>query len=408
MGKVREELLVGLDIGTSRVAVVVAACREGTPVVTGVGTAFSEGLRKGVVVNIESTVQAIARAVREAEVMAGCEIHSVFAGVAGNHIKAFNSHGVVAVRNEEVTQDDVDRVLDAARAVALPLDRDVLHVLPQQFVLDGQNGIKEPLGMAGVRLEARVHVVSAAVAATQNVVKCCQRAGLHVRDLFFTPLAAAQAVLAEEERELGTVVLDLGAGTTDVLVFQHGAVTHTAVVPVAGHHVTNDIAAGLQTPFRDAELLKRRHGRATVREVSPAEEVEVPGVGGRSARMVSRERLCLIIEARVEEIFALAAKRLEQAGFERTGCAGVVLTGGGANLPGCAELAEQIFRMPARVGSPLHIEGLPEVTTAPDFAGATGLILLGAQPRTADERAVPSKGLGRVRDRVLHLLRAFF
>lgn len=404
----RSDLLVGVDIGTAQVTVVVADAGENGVEITGVGTARSEGLRKGVVVNVDATVQAITRAVREAEVMAGCEIHSAFIGIGGAHIKAFNSHGVVAVKNAEVVQGDVDRVLDAARAVALPLDREIVHVLPQDFVLDGQDGITEPVGMAGVRLEARVHVVSAASLLVQNAVKCCQRAGLHVADIVLTPLAAAEAVLGAEERDQGSALVDMGAGTTDVLVFARGALTHTAVLPLGGNHVTSDIAAGLRTPLRDAELLKRRHGCARVRGVSAAEEVEVPGVGDRASRMVSRRVLCDIIEARMEEIFALAEEQLCKGGLDRTVACGAVLTGGAALVPEAVGLAEKLFRVPTRLGVPSAVGGLPEATTGPEFAAAVGLVLVGARSDSAIGPGQPSGRFGRMGSRVVGWLREFF
>ncbi len=407
MGK-RAELLAGLDIGTACVTVVVAELNDGAAEVIGLGTAQSEGLRKGVVVNIDATVQAIARAVREAELAAGCEIHSVYAGVGGGHIKGFNSHGVVAVKNPEVAADDVERVLDAARAVALPLDRHVLHVLPQEFVLDGQNGIKEPVGMAGVRLEARVHIVSAAVSFMQNVVKCCQRANLHVTDLVLTPLAGAEAVLGSEEKDLGVAYVDLGAGTSDLLVFHRGALVHTALLPVGGHHVTNDLAEGLRTPFREAEILKRRSGCAHTTGIAPDEQVEVQGIGGRSARMVGRRTMCDIIEARMDETFRLLRDQLWKAGFESGLSCGVVLSGGGSLLPGTAQLAERVFQMPTRGGAPLAISGLTEATSGPDFAAAVGLVLLGARPQEMERPLMDNGMLGRMRSRMVGWLKDFF
>lgn len=403
----RAELLVGLDIGTAEVAAVVADWNDGTPEIVGVGTAPSEGLRKGVVVNIDATVQSITRAVREAELASGCEIHSVFTGISGAHVKAFNSHGVVGVKNQEVSQGDLDRVLDAARAVALPLDRQIIHVLPQQFLIDGQDGIKEPVGMAGVRLEARVHLVTAAMPLLHNVVKCCQRAGLHVAHLVLTPLASAEAVLGSEEKDLGVAVIDMGAGTSDLLVFHRGALVHTAVIPYGSYNVTNDLAEGLRTPFREAELLKRRHGCARVREVSMDEEVEVPSVGGRSARMMKRRAMCDIIEARVEEIFLLIQEQLSKAGFEKGLACGVVLTGGGARLEGCTALAEHVFGMPVRLGAPMSVTGVPEVVAGSEFASGVGLILLGMRPPDIDLPVVYERNGGRL-SQVVGWLREFF
>ncbi|MGH7790484.1 MAG: cell division protein FtsA [Candidatus Binatia bacterium] len=378
----RAELLVGLDVGTAKVAAVVGELTSaGALNIVGVGAAPSEGLRRGVVVNMEATVQAIASAVKEAELRAGCEIHSVFASVGGGHIKGFNSHGVVAIKGGEVVASDVERVLDAARAVALPMDQDILHVLPQEFLVDGQDGIKEPVGMSGVRLEARVHIVSTPIAAAQNVIKCCQRAGLHVVDLVFAPFAAAEAVLSPEEKELGVAVIEIGAGTTGLLAFANGAVKHTAVLSVGGNHVSSDIAAGLRTPFRDAELLKRRYGAALAAAVPPAETVEVPTVGGRAPRELSRRLLAEIIEPRMDEIFALVQRQLIRCGLDSGLTSGVVLTGGSVMMDGVVGLAERVFALPVRLGGPLGCEGLDETLSGPSYAAAVGLTRYGAQPR---------------------------
>jgi cell division protein FtsA len=376
----RTELLVGLDIGTAKVAAVVAEFLDGVLRVLGFGAAPCDGLRKGVVVNMEATVQAIASAVKEAELSAGCEIHNVVASIGGKHIKGFASHGVVALRGGEVGRSDVARVLDAARAVALPVDQDVLHVLAQEFVVDGQDGVKEPVGMAGVRLEARVHVVSTAVAAAQNVIKCCQRAGLHVADLAFAPLASAEVVLTPEEKDLGVAVIEVGAGTTGVVAFADGAVRHTAVLSVGGNHVSSDIAAGLRTPFRDAELLKRRYGAAQLDHVPCEERVEVPTVGGRAPREISRAILAEIIEPRVEEIFALAQRQLIRCGLDGGLASGVVLTGGTVLTAGVLGLAERVFRMPVRLGAPLGCEDLDETLSGPAHTAAVGLARYGALP----------------------------
>jgi cell division protein FtsA len=412
MGK-KSELLVGLDIGTSKVAAVVGEVHDGAVAIVGVGSAPSDGLRKGVVVNIDATVHAIEQALKEAEVTAGCEIHSVIAGVGGGHIKGFNSHGVVGVRNQEVDQVDIDRVLEAARAVALPADRDILHVLPQDFVLDGQDGIRKPLGMSGVRLEARVHIVTTATSSAQNVVKCCERMGLHVADLVLEPLAAAEAVLTPEEKDLGVVVVDLGAGTTGVLVFHQGALKHTAVLPVGGNHVTGDIAAGLRTPFRDAEILKQRNGCALARAVNREEQVEVPSVGGRTPRLESRHMLSQIIEARVDEILMLARHQIVKCGFDEGLNSGVVLTGGTAQLESVVALAESIFASPVRVGLPLtgngSAQGAAELANNASFAAAVGLVMYGARPHDHlplhDE---DGRLMGRVRHRLRGWAEAFF
>ncbi|MBP1684788.1 MAG: cell division protein FtsA [Deltaproteobacteria bacterium] len=410
----KSELLVGLDIGTSKVAAVVGECTDGVLSVVGAGSAPSDGLRKGVVVNIEATVHAIEHALKEAEVTAGCEIHSVFAGVGGGHIKGFNSHGVVGVKNPEVTQADVDRVLDAARAVALPADRDILHVLPQDFVLDGQDGIRTPVGMSGVRLEARVHIVTTATTSAQNVIKCCERTGLHVADLVLGALAAAEAVLTPEEKELGVALVDLGAGTTDVLVFHQGAVRHTAVLSLGGNHVTNDIAAGLRTPFRDAEILKQRSGCALTRSVGREQTVEVPSLGGRAPRLLSRHMLSQIIEARAEEILTLARHQIAKCGFDEGLGSGVVLTGGTALLEGVVPLAEQVFQSPVRIGTPLNLSGDGQVggvvlATDASFAAAVGLVQYGARPRDhVPVRTEDARFVGKVRQRLKDWVEAFF
>jgi cell division protein FtsA len=378
----KPELLVGLDVGTSKVAAVVGErAPSGGLNVVGVGAATSEGLRRGVVVNMEATVQAIASAVKEAELRAGCEIHSVFASVGGVHIKGFNSHGVVAIKSGEVVAADVDHALDAARAVALPMDQDILHVLPQEFLVDGQDGIKEPVGMSGVRLEARVHIISTPIAAAQNVIKCCQRAGLHVVDLVFAPFAAAEAVLSPEEKELGVAVVEIGAGTTGLIAFANGAAMHTAVLAVGGNHVSSDSAAGLRTPFREAELLKRRFGAALAAAVPAEEMVEVPTVGGRAPRELSRRLLAEIVEPRLDEIFALVQRQLIRCGLDTALTSGVVLTGGSVAMEGVIALAERVFQMPVRYGTPLGCEGLDDTLSGPSYAAAVGLTRYGAQPR---------------------------
>jgi len=403
----KAELLVGLDIGTSRVAAVVAELVPGANLsIIGCGTAACEGLRRGVVVNMEATVQAIASAVKEAELRAGCEIHSVFATVGGSHIKGFNSHGVVAIKSGEVASGDVDRVLDAARAVAMPTDQDILHVLPQEFVVDGQDGIKEPVGMSGVRLEARVHIISTPIASAQNVIKCCQRAGLHVVDLVFAPLAAAEAVLSPEEKELGVAVVEIGAGTTGLLAFAGGAVKHTAVLAVGGNHVSSDIAAGLRTPFRDAELLKRRFGAALASAVPAEDMVEVPTVGGRAPRELSRRILAEIVEPRLDEIFALVQRQLIRCGLDTSLASGIVLTGGSVMMDGVVGLAERVFNLPVRVGAPYVAEGIDENLASPDYAAAVGLTRYGAQPRSFLPGLVDDGHmLNRVRRRVVEWFR---
>jgi cell division protein FtsA len=418
----KSDLLVGMDLGTSKVAVAVGELTDGVVTVVGAGSApCAEGLRRGVVVNIDATVQAIEQATKEAEVSAGCEIHSVIADVGGGHIKGFDSHGVVAVKGQEVVQEDVDRVLDAARAVALPSDRDILHVLPQDFVLDGQDGILSPVGMSGVRLAARVHIVTTATPPAQNVIKCCERTGLHVVDLILDGLAVSEAVLTPEERELGVAVVDIGAGTTGVLVFHQGALRHTAVLSIGGHHITNDIAAGLRTPFRDAELLKQRHGCALSRLVNRDETVEVPSVGGRSARMLSRHMVSEVIEARAAEILTLAYQQIMKCGYADLLGSGIVLTGGTALLDGIVALAEHVCTVPVRIGAPAtggsgnggngngNGNGTFEVASTPLFAAAIGLVQYGAHPRDYLAPRLHEGGLfGRVRERLKGWVEAFF
>jgi len=409
----KPELIVGLDIGTSKVAVIVGEMQEGGAEIVGMGAAPSEGLRKGVVVSIDATSQAIEEAVKEAEVTAGCEIHTVVANVGGAHIRGVNSHGVVGVKNREVDQNDVDRVLEAARAIALPADRDILHVLPQDFVLDGQDGIRNPVGMSGVRLEARVHVVTTLTPSAQNVIKCCQRTGLHVADLVLEPLAAAEAVLTPDEKELGVALIDLGAGTTDLLVFSKGSLKHTAILSLGGNHVTNDIAAGLKTHFREAEILKLRSGCALARAVRRDQTVEVAGVAGRHSRLVSRQLLAQVIEARVEELLTLARHQIVKCGFDEMLGSGIVLTGGTALLDAIVPLAEGIFQTQVRIGVPSDGRpggnGLVESVRSPAFASAVGLVRYGANPRDhVPARREDDGAFGRMRRRVVGWIETFF
>lgn len=407
MGR-KTELLVGLDVGTSKVVCVVGEPTAEGVKVAGFGTAPCEGLRKGVVVNIEATVHAISSAVREAEVSAGCEIHSVFASIGGAHLKGVNSHGLVPVRTREVGRQDIERVLDAARAVPLPMDREILHALPQEFVVDGQDGIREPLGMAGVRLEVRVHVVTTSIAAAQNVIRCCERAGLHVSDLIVAPLAAAEAVLTAEEKELGTALLDIGAGTTSIVVFHQGAVKHTAVLPLGGNHVSSDIAAGLRTPLREAERIKRRFGAALAVAVPPEEMLEVTTIGGRAPRSFARQLLAEIIEPRMEEIFALAQRQLIRSGLDECIECGVVLTGGSVLIDGVVPLAERVLQVPIRIGGPLECEGLDETLPGPLCAGAIGLLRFGSAPPDSVPLLVnDGRLLGRMRRKMLDWIREF-
>ena len=408
----RSTLVVGLDVGTSKIGVIVAEVSDGGVEVTGIGTSSSTGLRKGTVVNIDATVEGIRRAVEEAELMAGCEIRTVIAGSAGSHLKGINSHGVVAVRNREVSAGDVERVMDAARAIALPMDREVLHVLPQEFIVDDQDGIKAPVGMAGVRLEARVHIVNGAISSGQNLIKCCNRAGLHVRDVLAGPLAAAEAVLTPEERELGVALIDIGGGTTDVVVVQQGAVRQTSVLPVGSGNVTSDLAAALRTPFLEAERLKQRHGCALVSAASIEKDIEVAGVGGRPATQLAQRSLAEVIEPRAAETLALAWEEIERAGCAPLLTSGVVITGGGAVLTGIAELAERVFRVPVRVGMPLHLSGLVDVVASPMYSTAVGLVLHGLRQQSGRTNAGASEGifapLERAGQRMIGWLREFF
>ena len=374
----REKLVVGLDIGTTKIAALVAEQNASDSLkLVGFGTHPSEGLRKGVVVNLEKTVDSIIGAIQDAELMVGEKIDSVYAGIAGDHIKGINSRGVIAVKgsDSEISPADVDRVVDAARAVAIPLDREIIHVLPQEFIVDDQSGIKDPVGMSGVRLEADVHIVTGAIISAQNIYKSIRRAGLEVRDLILQPLASSYALLNPEEEELGVLLIDLGGGTTDIALFYDGCLRHTAVIGLGGKNITNDIAIGLRTPVDQGEILKKNFGCALARLVDPNEMIEVPGVGGRKTKEISRSVLASIIEPRVEEIYSLVLKEIRRTEFADCLSAGIVLTGGGSLMQGMAELAEQVFDMPAKVGCPVGIEGLDHVTSNPMHATGVGLLL---------------------------------
>jgi len=378
--KPERNLIVGLDIGTSKVVAIVGELTaDDTIEVVGVGSHPSRGLKKGVVVNIDSTVQSIRRAVEEAELMAGCEIRSVFAGIAGSHVRSLNSHGIVAIRDREVTPGDVERVIDAARAVAIPADQKILHILPQEFVIDSQDGIREPVGMSGVRLEAKVHIVTGADSAAQNIVKCVQRCGLEVEDIVLEQLASSYAVLAEDEKELGVCLIDIGGGTTDVAVFATGAIRHTAVIPLAGDMVTNDIAQSLRTPTHHAEELKVRYACALSQLANADETIEVPSVGERPARRLARQTLASVVEARYEEIFIMVRDELARSGFDQSIAAGIVLTGGSAKMDGVIELAEEIFHAPVRLGFPQGVSGLVDVVRNPIHSTGVGLLLFGRE-----------------------------
>ncbi len=384
--KAEKNLIVGLDIGTSKVVAIVGEISPENEVeIIGLGSHPSRGLKKGVVVNIESTVQSIQRAVEEAELMAGCQIHSVYAGIAGSHIRSLNSHGIVAIRDKEVSSPDVDRVIDAARAVAIPADQKILHILPQEFVIDAQEGIREPIGMSGVRLEAKVHMVTGAVSAAQNIVKCVRRCGLEVDDIILEQLASSHAVLTEDEKELGVCLVDIGGGTTDLAVFTEGAIRHTAVIPIAGDQVTNDIAVALRTPTQHAEEIKIKYACALTQLASPDETIEVPSVGERPTRRLARQTLAEVVEPRYEELFTLIQTELRRSGFEDLCAAGIVLTGGSSKMEGAVELAEEIFHMPVRQGSPQYVTGLVDVVRNPIYSTGVGLLLFGYQNRAMRE-----------------------
>jgi cell division protein FtsA len=398
----KDDLIVGLDIGTTKICVIVAEQTENGIDIVGIGTHPSRGLRKGVVVDIDATVNSIKHAVEEAELMADCEITSVYAGIAGSHIRAFNSHGVVAVKDREVSPSDVKRVIDGAKAVSIPMDREVIHVIPQEFIIDDQDGIREPLGMSGVRLEAKIHIVTAAVTSAQNIVKCANKAGLNVIDIVLEPLASAEASLAEDEQDLGVCLIDIGGGTTDVAVFGEGSIQHTSVLGLGGAHISNDIAVGLRTPFEEAERIKKRFGVASARYLASDDVISVPSVGGRRPREVSRKILCEIIEPRVDEILSLARQSLVKEGLEDRIPSGVVLTGGCSALEGLLDLAEEIFETPVRNGIPTHIGGLQDVVRGPMYATGVGLVLFGASQDHQNTRfRIRDESIfGRVRQRM--------
>lgn len=373
-----DNMIVGLDIGTSKIVALVGKQNpDGSIEVAGIGSHPSRGLKRGVVVNIETTVQAIQRAVEEAELMAGCRIHSVYAGIAGSHIRSMNSHGIVAIRDREVTQADMDRVIDAAQAVAIPADQKILHILPQEFVIDSQEGIKEPLGMSGVRLEAKVHLVTCAVNAVQNIDKCVRRCGLEVDDIILEQLASSYSVLTDDEKELGVCMVDIGGGTTDIAIFTGGAIRHTAVIPIAGDQVTNDIAMALRTPTQNAEEIKTRYACALTQLAGADETIKVPGVGDRAPRDLSRAALAEVVEPRYEELFALVQSELRRSGFEDLIPAGIVLTGGSSMMEGVVELAEEIFHAPVRLAQPTGITGMSDVVSNPIYATGAGLLMYG-------------------------------
>jgi cell division protein FtsA len=372
------DLIVGLDIGTSKIVAIVAEITpEGGLNIIGMGTQPSRGLKKGVVVNIEATMGSIQRVLEEAELMADCKITEVYTGIAGSHIRSLNSSGMVAIKEKEVTQADIDRVVETAKAIAIPNDQQILHILPQEFIVDGQEDVREPLGMSGVRLEVKVHIITGAVSAAENITKCVRRCGLEVKDLILQPLASAMAVLSEDEKELGVCLVDIGGGTTDLAVFVGGAIRHTGSIPIAGDQVTNDIAMALRTPTKDAEDLKRDFGCALRQLASPSDIIEVPGVGERGPRQLSRQTLAEVIEPRVEELYTLVQAELRRSGFEEMLSSGIVLTGGSAVMRGMVELGEEIFHLPVRLGVPAYMGGLADVVRSPRYATAVGLLLEG-------------------------------
>ena len=404
-GEPEKKMIVGLDIGTSKVVAIVGEISgDGAIEVVGIGSHPSKGLKKGVVVNIESTVQSIQRAVEEAELMAGCQIHSVFAGIAGSHIRSLNSHGIVAIRDREVFAQDVERVIDAARAVAIPADQRVLHILPQDYIIDSQEGIKEPLGMSGVRLEAKVHLVTCATNASQNIEKCIRRCGLEVEDIILEQLASSYSVLTEDENELGVCLVDIGGGTTDIAIFTEGSIRHTGVIPIAGDQVTNDIAMALRTPTQHAEEIKIKYACALTQLARPEQTIKVPSVGDRLPRDLSRQALAEVVEPRYDELFTLVQAELRRSGFEDLIPAGIVLTGGTSKMEGVVDLAEEIFHMPVRVGKPQNVTGLKDIVENPIYATGVGLLQYGA---SRQEETLPGRGSGSAEAGLWQRLRAW-
>ncbi len=393
----KKDFVVGLDIGTTKICCIVGEIAEQGPQpsidIVGIGTAPSSGLRKGVVINIDSTVESITKAVEEAELMAGVEISTVYTGIAGGHIKSFNSTGIVAIKDKEIVQQDVQRVIDAAKAVAIPLDREVIHILPQEYLIDHQDGIRDPIGMAGVRLEAKVHIVTGAVSSAQNIIKCANKAGLNVAEICLEPIASSEAVLTEDEKELGVILIDIGGGTSDIAIFKDGAIAYTGVLAIGGNHLTNDIAVGLRTPQHEAEKIKIHHGCGIGALVKPDETIEVPSVGGRKPRIVQRRLLAEIIEPRVEEVFSLIQREIMKAGFQNLLSGGVVITGGSSLLEGLPELAEQIFELPVKRGIPQGIGGLRDVVNSPKFATGVGLLKYGARNGTKSKFPIREKNI---------------
>ncbi|HMA87014.1 MAG TPA: cell division protein FtsA [Desulfosalsimonadaceae bacterium] len=377
--KGKEEIVVGLDIGTTKICAVVAEMSGGTFNIIGIGSHPSVGLRKGVVVNIESTVNSIKKAVEEAELMAGCEISAVYAGIAGGHMTGFNSNGIIAIKGDEITQSDVDRVIEAARAVAIPMDREVIHVLPQEFIVDGEGGIHNPVGMAGVRLEAKIHIVTGAVTSAQNIVKCANKAGLDVCDIILEPIASCESVLTAEEKEVGTALVDMGGGTTDLAVFNGNNIKHTFVLSLGGNNMTNDISVGLRTPMAEAERIKLKYGTCIADRVGNDETIEISDLSGRGGRKLPRQILGEILEPRVEEIFTLIKRELYRAGMKNAISSGLVMTGGASLLEGITDIAESVFELPVRIGRPQGVAGLVDVVNNPMYATGVGLVIYGAK-----------------------------
>jgi len=405
MSKESKNLIVGLDIGTSKIACIVAeVTAEGTLEVIGAGMHQSSGMKKGMVVNIDATVGAIQQALQEAELMADCKIREVYTGIAGGHIRSSNAHGMIKIKDKEVAQTDVVRAIETASSISLPGDQQILHILEQEFSIDGQEGIKKPLGMSGLRLEVEIHIVTGAVSAVQNILKCIHRCCLEVNDMILQPLASSKAVLADDEKELGVCLVDIGGGTTDVAIFTNGAIRHTAVIPIAGDQITNDIAMALRTPTRDAEDIKIKYGCA-LRQLATDAPIEVPGVGERSARMLSRQTLAEVIEPRVEELYSLVQTELRRSGMEELLSSGIVITGGSAGLQGMVELGEEIFHLPVRLGLPRNIGGLSAVVKTPRYATGVGLLLYGLERRQRNE--VARVGAGSFKE-VLEKMAAWF
>lgn len=381
----KDNIVVGLDIGTTKICAIVGEKMKDGVEIIGIGSTPSKGLRKGVVVNIESTVESIKKAIEEAELMAGCDINRVYCGIAGGHIKAFNSHGVIAIKNREITRSDIDRVIEAAQAVVIPPDREVIHVIPQEYIVDDQEGIQEPLGMIGIRLEVKVHIVTAAVTSAQNIIKCANKAGLDVADICLQQIASSEAVLNSDEREIGVVLVDIGGGTTDIALYHNGTIKYTTVITLGGNQVTGDLSVGLRTTTNEAEKIKKQWGCAMTAMADKDETIEVASVGGGKTRTVSRFMLCEIIEPRVEEIFQLVQREIMKSGYDSLVSSGIVLTGGTAALEGITELAEQVFNLPVRRGLPMGITGLVDVVKSPMYSTGVGLVQYGGRHITGTE-----------------------